>query len=109
MNYNAFPYKEVTTPTFTESHLGYVLAIFIRTRGIMYHFVVEVSLFANLKTLWIIAITISMLSYLQENMYMMKGHSVYFHYCNDVERFPCGFSLKARKIYAINICCSTIL
>lgn len=56
MNYNAFQYEEVTTPAFTESHLGCVLVIFIWTRGIVYHFVVEVSLFANLRTLWIIAI-----------------------------------------------------
>lgn len=54
----------------------------------------EVSLFANLKTLWIVAVTMSMLSYLQENMYMVKGHIVYFHYCNDVEKISMWIFLK---------------
>lgn len=72
--------------------------------------VVEVSLFANLKTLWVVAVTISMLSYLQENMYMVKGHSVYFHYGNNVEKISVDFFFgKSKKIYAINIYCSTIL
>lgn len=33
--YNVFQYKAVTTQIFTVSLLGYVLTIFIRTRGIM--------------------------------------------------------------------------
>lgn len=57
----------------------------------------EVSLLANLKTLWIIAVTISVLSYLQENMYMVKGHSVYFHYCNDVEKISMWIFCKPKK------------
>lgn len=30
--YNVFQYKDITTQVFTASHLGYVLAIFIRIR-----------------------------------------------------------------------------
>lgn len=52
----------------------------------------------------------SMLSYLQENMYMVKGHIVYFHCCNDVEKISVWiFFLKVWKIYAIYTCRSTIL
>ena len=65
----------------------------------------EVSLFANLKTLWIVAITISMLSYLLENMYMMKGHSVYFHYCNDVDKISMWIFFESLK----NICYQHLL
>lgn len=71
MNMMFFNIKAVHTQIFTASCLGDVLTIFIRTRN--YNFVVAVSLFANLKTLWIVAVTMSMLSYLQENMYMVKG------------------------------------
>lgn len=71
MNMMFFNIKAVCTQIFTASCLGDVLTIFIRTRN--YNFVVEVSLFANLKTLWIVAVTMSMLSYLQEKMYMVKG------------------------------------
>lgn len=71
MNMMFFNIKAVYTQIFTASCLGDVLTIFIRTRN--YNFVVEVSLFANLKTLWIVAVTMSMLSYLQEKMYMVKG------------------------------------
>lgn len=71
MNMMFFNIKAVPTQIFTASCLGDVLTIFIRTRN--YYFVVAVSLFANLKTLWIVAVTMSMLSYLQENMYMVKG------------------------------------
>lgn len=58
----------------------------------------EVSLLTNLRTLWIVAVTISMLSYLQENVYMMKGYSVYFHYCNDVEKISMWIFLSLKNI-----------
>lgn len=57
----------------------------------------EVSLLANLKTLWLVAVIMSMLSYLQENMYMVKVHIVYFHYCNDVEKIAVWIFLKVKK------------
>lgn len=64
--------------------------------------VVEVSLFANLKTLWIVAVTISLSSYLQENMYMVKGHSVSFRCCNDVEKISMWiFFFESLKKYML--------
>lgn len=52
------------------------------------------SLFAKLKTLCIVAVAISMLSYLQASMYMVKGHSVCFHDCNDLEKISMWIFLK---------------
>lgn len=65
----------------------------------------EVSLFANLKTLWIVAVTISMFSYLQENVYMVKGHRVSFRYCNGVEKISMWIFFESLK----NICYKHLL